>query len=116
LYQIPNFGTFTETKIYSVPKEPTPEGKKRGRPRKVKPTETVAEMPVEVEGQTPQKKFDFEIPTEPEQVIPMSIPPAPQPERPKRKRKSTVVETDLPTQVTTSINDAVKNEENKKKV
>lgn len=116
LYQIPNFGTFTETKIYSVPKEPTPEGKKRGRPRKVKPTETVAEMPVEVEGQTPQKKFDFEIPTEPEQVIPMSIPPASQPERPKRKRKSTVVETDLPTQVTTSINDAVKNEENKKKV
>lgn len=125
LYKLPPFYMFTETKVYSAPNENNTDvvkNKKRGRPRTVNTpvevesndvAEDISTEPVITESQTPQKKFDFEIPSEPEQVIPETL-TAPIIERPKRKRKSTVVETDLPTQVTTSIKDAVKNEEHKK--
>lgn len=125
LYKLPPFYTFTDTKVYSTPNESNTDAaknKKRGRPRKATASvevesndvaKDISTEPVITESQTPQKKFDFEIPSEPEQVIPETL-AAPIIERPKRKRKSTVVETDLPTQVTTSINDAVKNEEHKK--
>lgn len=131
LFPTPMMGTWQTVREFKLPvemvnlevvnsddNEQTNAVKKRGRPRKVKTTEPTIDN-VEVnnvqpdEGQAPVKKFDFEIPSNPEQVIPDTLP---QPKI-KKARKSTVVETNLPTQVTNTINDAVKpTDENKKKV